>query len=102
MIIVLSQPQGAPRILQAELKDLIGLARLACEGTEAGLQQPGIGPESAWAGVRRSFRHARLFANPATALHYYRFGRHGLDEAEVRHIVQELVAAHPLRHCTIG
>jgi hypothetical protein len=94
MIVVLSELHGAPRVFEVDRRGLVRLARLVHEGVEES-EPPGTSEQDpfdrAWARLRRIVRHARHFANFPTALHFYRFGNHGLDDAAAARIVRELV-----------
>jgi hypothetical protein len=94
VIVVLSELHGAPRVFEVDRRGLIRLARLVHDGAAENEPPPAQDADDfdrAWARLRRTVRHARHFANFPTALHFYRFGNHGLDDAAAARIVRELV-----------
>ncbi len=96
MIVVLPQLHGEPRVLQLERREVIELARVICDGPAEDQPAPATEPEAfvpAWARLRRVVRHARHFVNREAALHFYRFGNHGLRAAEAALIVRHLRVA---------
>jgi hypothetical protein len=96
MIVVLPDLHGAPRVLQLDRRGVIELARVIEDGSPAGQVLASYAPEAfvlAWARLRREVRHAKHFANLAAALHFYRFGNHGLRAAEAARIVRRIRAA---------
>jgi hypothetical protein len=96
MIVVLPELHGSPRVLQLEPHEVIELARVLHDGP-AEDQPPDdtdtCGFVPAWARLRRSVRDARHFADLRSALHFYRFGNHGLRAAAAARIVRRLRAA---------
>jgi hypothetical protein len=93
MIVVLSELHGAPRAFRIDRQGLIELARLVHDGPEED-QPPATQDvhrfESAWLRLRHAVRHARHFAHLSAALHFYRFGNHGLRATEVARILRSL------------
>jgi|HubBroStandDraft_1064217.scaffolds.fasta_scaffold01617_5 hypothetical protein len=94
MIVVLSELHGAPRVFEVDRQGLIDLARLIHEGAAVEEQAPGAELDAfdfAWVRLRRRVRHVRHFATFHAALHFYRCGNHGLEEAAATRVVRELV-----------
>jgi hypothetical protein len=95
MIVVLPELHGSPRVLQLDRRGVIELARVIHDGP-AEDEPPAHEPQEfapAWARLRRSVRHAKYFANLEAALHFYRFGNHGLRPAHAARIVRRIRAA---------
>ena len=95
MIVVLPELHGSPRVLQLEPREVVELARVLHDGP-AEDQPPSDRDTSgfvpAWARLRRSVRDAKHFADLRSALHFYRFGNHGLRAAEAARIVRTIRA----------
>jgi hypothetical protein len=95
MIVVLPDLHGAPRVLNLDRRGVIELARVI-EGGPTSQDHEARGPEAfvhAWACLRNEVRQAKHFASLDAALHFYRFGNHGLHAAEAARIVQRIRAA---------
>jgi hypothetical protein len=96
MIVVLPELHGSPRVLQLDRREVIDLARVIRDGP-AEDERPDDDPQlefvPAWARLRRIVRHAKHFANLGAALHFYRFGNHGLRAAQAARIVRQIRAA---------
>ena len=96
MIVVLSEFCGTPRVLRMEPRELIELAA-RLQGREpdgpAATRRERTEFAAAWARLRAIRHHARHFPNLNAALHFYRFGNHGLRRAEAAHVVRELLRA---------
>jgi hypothetical protein len=101
MIVVLPELHGSPRVLRLDRREVIELARVIHDGP-AEDEPPGDNELEAfvpaWARLRRSVRHAKHFANLGAALHFYRFGNHGLGAAEAACIVRQIRAAELSQH----
>jgi hypothetical protein len=91
MIVVLPELHGSPRVLELDRCGVIELARAIDDGTVAGTELKEFAP--AWARLRCVVRQAKHFANLAAALHFYRFGNHGLQALEAARIVRRIRAA---------
>jgi hypothetical protein len=95
MIVVLPELHGSPRVLQLDRREVIELARVIRDGLAE--EEPPGDPQlefvPAWARLRRIVRHAKHFANLGAALHFYRFGNHGLRAAQAARIVRQIRAA---------
>ena len=96
MIVVLPELHGAPRVLRLDRRGVIELARVIHDGP--GEDEPPAGGDleefaHAWARLRRLVRQAKHFANLKSALHFYRFGNHGLPTAEAARIVRRIRVA---------
>jgi|HubBroStandDraft_5_1064220.scaffolds.fasta_scaffold83110_2 hypothetical protein len=96
MIVVLPDLHGTPRVLQLDRRGVIELSRVIEDGSCAGEVPESSANEAfahAWARLRGEVRHAKHFANLGAALHFYRFGNHGLPAAEAARIVRRVRAA---------
>ena len=72
---------------------MIAIAGAMAESPAGATLDPGVTNfTSAWARLRRGTRHARFFASREAAVHFYRFGNHGLQRALAETIVDELRA----------
>jgi hypothetical protein len=96
MIVVLPDLHGTPRVLELDRRGVIELARVIeegsgpCEGAESSAEAAFV---HAWARLRGEVRHAKHFVSLGAALHFYRFGNHGLQAAEAARIVRCIRAA---------
>ena len=98
MIVVLPDLHGSPRVLQLDRRGVIELARVIHDGPAE--DQPPADAQlgefvPAWARLRRLVRHAKYFANLKSALHFYRFGNHGLRPAHAARIVRQIRTTDP-------
>jgi hypothetical protein len=94
MIVVLPELHGSPRVLELDRCQVIELARAIEDGTEVSAADTELKEFApAWARLRCVIRQAKHFANLAAALHFYRFGNHGLHAVEAARIVRRIRAA---------
>jgi hypothetical protein len=96
MIVVLPDLHGAPRVLQLDRREVVELARVIHGGPgedESSAAEEPDGFVASWARLRGSMRQAKHFANLKAALHFYRFGNHGLCAREAARIVRKIHAA---------
>jgi len=86
MIIVMSESDGSPMVLEISRQSLLELAA----GRRAQPQRARDEFFSLWAQLRHASAHLRHFPNVATAVHFYRFGSHRRASHEIARILDEL------------